>query len=714
MDGPGEGDQRGGVTGAVMGDMEREQPSDAKRRGLSLIQGNRLQEAMRVFADLCRDMPLDPEAWYLLGRVHGRLGDMDKARECTRRAIELQPDHIDAHINLGKILLFEGRHDEALSQYQAALRINPRYARAHSEIAYLHVSRGDREAAAASYRTAVNLDPGLAEAHYDLGNLMRLQDRSDEALHHYGEAVRLNPRYAAAHNNLGAVLFTRGEVERGVEHMLHALALDPDSAEAHNNLAGAFARQGNHTEAARMAERALRLNPDLIEARITLGETRVRQGLPGAAVEILREVPRRHPDRADIYSSMLMYMQYLDDYSPQALFEAARQWDADFSPAGRPAAPGPPDADPRRRLRLGYVSGDFRNHPVGIFMEPVLGHHDRAQYEVYCYANAATCDDLTRRLQGQVDQWRVIAGQPDAVVAEQIGRDAVDILIDLSGHTAKNRLPVFALKPAPVQATWLGYFATTGLSAMDYIIADKFVIPPAEERYYVERVVRLPEAYMCFSPPRIDVAVSPPPSLSKGHITFGCFQNAAKVTRRVIACWARLLRATPGSQIYLKYGPLGDAGVRQRYLDLFAEHGVTPERVRFSGHSPRRDYLEAYREVDISLDTFPFNGCTTTMESLWMGVPVVTLGADRYAGHMGETILRHLGMAHYVTDSEDAYVAQAAALAGDPPRLATLRSGLRSRLLDSVLCDGPGFTRRLEAAYRRMWETWCRAKNARQ
>jgi protein O-GlcNAc transferase len=282
--------------------------------------------------------------------------------------------------------------------------------------------------------------------------------------------------------------------------------------------------------------------------------------------------------------------------------------------------------------------------------------------------------------------------------------------VDLAGHTDRNSLLVFTHKPAPVQVTWLGYFDTTGLSSIDYIIGDRYLIPPEEERHYTEQVIRLPNAYLCFSPPEFDIEPGALPAAASGKITFGCFNHPAKLTETVIACWSRLLHALPQARLYLKYASFGDTDVLHRYLDIFAKYGIAPERIRFDGFAPRHDYLATYREIDIGLDPFPFNGCTTTMESLWMGVPVITLRGDRYVGHMGETILKHLGLEECVADNEDAYIARAIALASDLPRLAALRSGLRKRLLDSPLCDGPGFTRGLETAYRHMWETWCQTQ----
>jgi len=461
-----------------------------------------------------------------------------------------------------------------------------------------------------------------------------------------------------------------------------------------------------------MCEKALQLQPGFTPAFNTLSTIRSMQGQVEEAIRFRRQALKLNPNNAEAESDLVMSMHYLSDYSPEDLFAAAKDWAAHHIPRERCLPPPANSPDPQRRLRVGYVSGDFHTHPVGLFIESVLTHHDRSGYETFCYYNDTynngEGDGLTKRLRQLADHWTNISWQTDRAVAEQIRQDGIDILVDLAGHTNKNRLVAFGHRPAPVQATWFGYFGTTGLDTMDHIIADRFVIPPSEERYYTERVVRLPHAYECFHPPEYSVEPGPLPALATGKITFGSFNNTAKLTDEVIACWSRLLRALPDAQLYLKYRPFGDPGVRRRYQSLFADHGIAMERIKLAGYSPRKELLAAYREVDIGLDPFPFNGGVTTLESLWMGVQVVNLRGDRFVSHVGETILMNLGLEQYVVDCEEDYISKAAALAADLPRLAELRGRLRALLLNSPLCDGAGFTREVEAAYRSMWESWCR------
>jgi predicted O-linked N-acetylglucosamine transferase (SPINDLY family) len=365
-------------------------------------------------------------------------------------------------------------------------------------------------------------------------------------------------------------------------------------------------------------------------------------------------------------------------------------------------------SDPERRIRVGYVSSDFRRHPVGFFLQPVLNSHDRAQVEVFCYSSHPQTDDLTEQLRSRADGWRTIASSDDDAAAELIRSDAIDILVDLGGHSGFNRLPTFARKPAPIQASWLGYADTTGLPNIDYLISDRFVCPEQEDGAVVEQVVRLPEAFLCYTPPEDAPPVPPLPALSRGHVTFGCFNNIAKVTPDVIRLWAEILRAVPESRLFLKTRSLGEHSVRSRYASLFAHHEVSPERVVFEGASPRADYLAAYGRVDIALDPFPFNGGTTTLDALWMGVPVISLQGDRPVCRLGASHLSAAGCGDLVVRSPQDYLQKAVALASDVRQLSHLRAALRRQVLDSPICDSSRFTRGLEKAYRAMWHGWCR------
>jgi len=681
-----------------------------KREGMRLVEEGCLEEAKAVFDSICRNTTNDAEAWFWLGRVYGKLGEIDAAGDCCRRAIGLRPEYCEAHVNLGKALMLQGKHEEAIASYQTVLQIDSQNAEAYTDLGNIWFRQGKYEDAAKCYETVVRLKPQSADAFYNLGNIKRVQKIYTEAISCYEKAIFINPNMAAAYNNLGAALYEQGEVARAISNYQHALGLDPNYAEVYNNLGIILKGQGYMVDAERMFIKTMQLNPELIEPYLSLGAMRNRQGDAESAMELFQKALAIAPSRADIQSSMLMTMCYLPEYSSDTLFAAARQWAVRHKPERYQPFRFLNNPNPARRLRIGYVSGDFNAHPVSYFIEPVLIHHDRSGYEVFCYYNKIMCDEYTRRLQACSDHWVDIAGQSDEAVLQQIQRDSIDVLVDLSGHTAENRLPVFAHKAAPVQATWMGYFATTGMEAMDYIIADRCVIPRMDECLYVEQVVRLPHCYLCFSPPRHPIDVSPLPALTAGTITFGCFNNPAKLSPALFDCWLRLMRAVPHSRLFIKYRGADSDTNQKRYKALFENAGIGSDRLRLSGYSPREGMLAAYHEVDIALDPFPYNGGTTTAEALWMGVPVITLRGDRFAGRVGESILTTMGLDEFVVNTEEDYITRAAALADDLNALSVLRATLREKMLDSPLCDGAAFTASLQDAYRHMWRTWCRTQ----
>jgi predicted O-linked N-acetylglucosamine transferase (SPINDLY family) len=594
------------------------------------------------------------------------------------------PGHEEAQqaYQLGNALIAQGRTDQAVAHYERALALKPDYAEAHNNLGMALGMQGKIGQAVTHLRQAIALQPDFVAAHNNLGNALSMQGETDQAVTHFERALALDPDYAEAHYNLGSVLVLQGKTDRAVAHFERALALKPGHAEAHYNLGNALALQGETDQAVTHYERALSLKPD---------DTVAHNGL-------------------------LFILNYLSAKNPETVCAAhldfARRWEA---PLARFIQPHSNDRSPERRLRIGYVSGDFRQHSVGYFIEPVLAQHDHDRFEIFCYSNDLKEDAVTARLQSYADRWRRLAGLSDEAVAQQIRADQIDILIDLSGHTRGNRLLVFARQPAPVQVTWLGYPTTTGLSAMDYRLTDGFADPAGmTEHLHSEKLVRLPECFSCYRPPSGAPEVSGLPARAKGYVTFGSFNNLAKINREVMVVWAKILQAVPGSRLTLKNTGLGGGSVQQRVWETFRGLGVAPERLELLGNDPSpRVHLERYGSIDIGLDPFPYNGATTTCEALWMGVPVVALAGKAHAGRVGVSQLSNLGLTELVGNSTEEYVAIAARLARDLERLSALRTELRSRLAASPLTDAPRFTRNLEQAYRGMWQEWCVGGGAR-
>jgi protein O-GlcNAc transferase len=578
--------------------------------------GNTLQEQGRI-ADAVdsfrRALALNPrlaEALSNLGSALAEQGQLDEAVAACRQALALQPDLAAAHGNLAVVLQKQGQLDEAVAAGRQALARRPDDAAAHYNLGIALQGQGKPEAAEAAYRQALTLKLDLAAAHSNLGNVLKDQGRLDDAVASYGRALALRPDYADAHYNLGIALKDRGALEEAIASYGRALALKPDYADAHHNLGVALQDQGRLAAAVVCFERALALKPDHVAA----------------------------------HSSLLLDQHYAPDASNASLLAAACRFGGSFDGLGETKAFAN-DRTGERRLRIGYVSADFNAHPVGYFLARVLPAHDRASVDVFCYANGSVVDALTKHLRGASDHWRSIVGLSDEDAAARIARDRIDVLIDLSGHTGNNRLRLFAMKPAPVQASWLGYFGTTGLTAIDYIIADRWVLPPGEENFFTETVWRLPDCYLCFAPPDGDVPITRPPRAGASPLTLGCFNNWIKIST----------------------------------------------------------------DTDIAFDPLPFGGGTTTAEALWMGVPVVTLRGDRWVGRMSESILAAVGLPELVAATRDGYVKTVVDLANDSARLGHLHGALRAMVEGSAFCDGPRFTRALEAAYRGMWQAWCGA-----
>jgi protein O-GlcNAc transferase len=415
------------------------------------------------------------------------------------------------------------------------------------------------------------------------------------------------------------------------------------------------------------------------------------------------------PDYADAHSNLLFAQHYMDHVSNAELLAEARRYGETFVRKGMTKT-HLSDRKPNRRLRIGYVSGNFRLHPVGFFLANVLEAHNRDAVEVLCYSNGPKIDEMTNRLRQSADVWRSIINLPDDAAATMIFEDRIDILVDLAAHTSYNRLPMFALRPAPIQVSWLGSPGPTGLPAMDYKLMDKFAVSPDEDHWYTEKVVRLPHARFCYSPP--DYAPSPvdPPSFHRDFVTFGSFNNVTKVGPEVVKLWAAVLNAVPKSRLLFKWRSLDDEATRRRFTEAFVAAGVAESRLVFQRHSPHAELMAQYGEIDIALDTFPYSGGLTTCEAFWMGVPVVTFTGDRAASRHVLGAFYDLGLSDCVANSAREYVERASALAHDPARLISLRRSLRKRMASSPLGDGKRFTPALERAYEVMWERWRRGQ----
>lgn len=571
--------------------------------------------------------------------------------------------------------------------------------------AELLLRKGMQQEARAQLQELVREEPECAQAHYTLAVVRASEGFPQESIPLFLETLRLTPDHVKALNGLGVAFQQLGQVDEAASCYREAVRVDPRYQDARVNLAVLFKDHGRLCDAERELAEGVGLEPGSVRLSFNLANVLHFQGRSLDAVAAYRETLRLDPEHLDARQNLLFALHYSPQFSDRQIYaehlKAVRQ--KRFRPGE--LAPRNPQLSPsERRIRIGYLSPDFRSHAVARFIEPILAHHDKSRFEIFCYANAAHPDQTTERLKGLSEKWRDICGLSDEKAAGMITGDGIDILIDLAGHTSGNRLPLFARRPAPLQVTWIGYPDTTGLPQMDYRITDRFADPPGEaDRLHSERLIRLPRSFCCYQPAPDSPEVGPLPLAATGWVSFGSFNNLAKVTPEVIALWCRVLQAVPGSTLLLKGRPFCDPELSARILESFRAAGVAPERIELHGGNPSSaDHLAQYQRVDIALDSFPYNGTTTTCEALWMGVPVVTLAGTRHAARTGVSLLTNCGLANLVAESCDEYVRIARDLAEDVVGLRELREGLREKMQGSALMDGAGITRELEAELLRM------------
>ena len=551
---------------------------------------------------------------------------------------------------------------------------------------------------------------GSAADWKNLGNSLILQGRHQEAIAAWQQSLVLNPHDALVHANLGTALQELGWFDEAITEHQRALQLRPDLAAVYNNLGSVLHDLSRVDEAISSFHRSLSLQSNFAPAYSNLALALQDEMRLDEAIAAHEHSIQLDGDSPMAYSGLIHAIKYHQGSTPQSIFEQHLRFARRFAePLRSKIRPHANPSDPDRPLRIGYVSPDFRRHSVAWFLEPILRHHDQVRYEVYCYATDPRRDDVTNRLQGCAREFRSVVHLDDEQAADLVRSDRIDILVDLAGHTGNKRLLVFAYKPAPVQITYLGHPCTSGLSTMDYRITDAFADPPGmTEAFHTEKLVRMPQTFLCYQPSPKAPPVASLPADSAGHITFGSFNTLAKLTPRCMAMWSRLLQSVAGSRLVLKALSLRSSEVVAIVTNAFAAQGIAPERLDLLAHkASHTDHMASYGQVDIGLDTFPYHGTTTTCEALYMGVPVVALAGDSHLSRVGVSLLNNVGLGELVAQTEERYIEIAAGLAGDMAKLRALRGGLRQRMAASPLLDAARFTSNLETAYRTMWRSWC-------
>ena len=565
-----------------------------------------------------------------------------------------------------------GRLGDAERLYHQILAVVPNHAGALHFQGVIALQTGRHDLAVDWIRQALVLNGNDPAAHSNLGEAYRAIGRFDDAIDSYRRAIQFQPNHPQAYYNLGNAFMQRGQIYEAIAAYRRALQLRPDHAEAHNNLGTALKGLGQLDEALLEYRRALQFSPGYWEA----------------------------------HSNLLYALHFHLGSDSLVIAEEHKRWNQQFAePLRKIQQSHPNDRNPERRLRVGYVSPNFNRHPISHFFGSLLDAHDQESFEIFCYSSAERLDDCTDRMKKAATLWRDVAGLGDHVLSERIRDDKVDILVDLTQHMANGRLLMFARKPAPIQVAWLGYPATTGLPAMDYRFTDDFLDPEGSAwSESVETPIRLPNSWFCYDPFETPVPVALP-ALEAGHVTFGSLNNFSKVNDAVLRLWVKVLQGVEGSRLLL-HCPAGET--QARLLQWFEAEGIATHRVELVPRTrTRAEYLQLYQRIDIGLDSFPYNGGTTTCEALWMGVPVVSLAGTAAVSRLSMSVLTTAGLPEWVAFSEGNYIAIARERARDLPRLVELRAMLRTRMLASPLMDAPRFARNIEAAYRTMWRRWC-------
>jgi protein O-GlcNAc transferase len=640
---------------------------------LKYYQAGRYSDVEKLSISITKEFPEHPFAWKVLAVVLNQNGKISEALVACQKSTQLEPGDSGAHNNLGNTLKLLGRLVEAEASYRQAIALKPDYADAHYNLGITLKELGKLEKAEESYRQAIALKPNYAKAHNNLGVTFQELGKLEKAEASYRQAIALKPDYADAHYNLGITLKELGKLEKAEESYRQAIALKPNYAKAHNNLGNLLKQPGRFDEALASFNKAIEIDVNYSNAYSNKNLCL---------------------NYSSLWPSLFIYKQHLEFEKQFGRLKTESSLNLLFK------------KDLTERLRIGYVSADFRKHSVAFFFEPLLQNHNSNVVETFCYYNNTVVDTTTKRLMATCDNWRSIFGITNQDVINLIRNDKIDILVDLSGHTAGNSLLVFAQKPSPIQVTWLGYPNTTGLSAIDYRFTDIIADPIGEaDELHSETLLRLPNGFQCYKGNEkilVDIEL---PQISREQITFGSFNNVSKLTPEVIKIWSKILHAIPTSRLILKFPKLNSNTAY--YHDLFMREGIVKERIEFYQRSHNmEDHLGVYKVIDIALDPFPYNGATTTCEALWMGVPVITLLGDRHVGRVGASILTNVGLTDFIAHDINHYIQLGVEMSANTNYLKEIRAGLRKRMQSAPICNPISFASDVEAAYQDMWHKY--------
>jgi len=664
--------------------------------------------AESLLIHVLKNEPSNFDALHILGVIKGTNNLHHEALDCFSKALNIAPNNSYLHFNIAKAFSEIGEHQEALKHNLNSTQLNPEYPEGWVNYGKSLLTLGRVNDAFSAIENAINLNPNYAEAWSNRGVALTDLKSYKEAIASFDKALQINPQLAEAWSNRGVALQNLKYYEQSLASYDKAISINPNYAEAWSNRGNALQDLKHYQQSLASYDKAISIKPEYAEAWSNRGNALNDVGLFTLAEASHREAIRCDPNYFSAYSNLLFTLNHNVFLNPQNALKEAKIYGAKISDKSTPKFTKWNVDIETKKLKIGFISGDICNHPVGYFVEGLIECLEVTKFELHAFPTISLTDDLTDRVKPFFTKWSPIYGMTDRDAASVIHNSGIHILIDLSGHTAHNRLPVFSYRPAPVQASWLGYFATTGLPEMDYFIGDPHMSITKEEIHFTEAAWKLPDTWLCLKPPNFQLLISPLPALNNGFVTFGSFGSLSKVNDIVLETWATVLKLSPKSKLLMKTKQFEDSAQIEVVQDRFAKFGVSPDRLILEGPGTRENYYKTYSRVDVVLDTFPYPGGTTSVDALWMGVPVITLKGDRFLSHLGESIAINAENTDWIAQGEDDYVRKAVEFSFNLKRLEYQRSTLRDRVLKSPLFDTNRFAKNFSAA---LWGMWLQRKN---
>lgn len=710
----------------------------------ALVRVGKLDEGISLYEELTKQVNCPPELWFNFANALQRTGRQHEAQKTFEKTLEIAPKFFPAALNLANLIRDSGDTDSAVAMYRRAIAINPQHPKPRINLAKLLRSQkcfdetraviddglrgeglpvellyerailgyetGDSEAAFEAAQQLLEVEPKYGNAYTLIGLIEYERGNVESAVLWWNELARLEPNNPEPHINLGTLRQKEHRHEQAVGHFREAVRRAPDDLGANLKHGLILSTTGHVSEAMQIGRRLIEMCPDRPEGFSLLANGLHEQGLCEASRAAFNEALSKKTDDTTLIGNALFSSLYSDTLSDKQILGIHKELSKRLHKLAVENDPPAPCQIRSRsdgsRLRIGYLSPDLLKHPVGYFVEPILTHHDRSQFEIICYSDNASVDELTKRLQSLDLTWHECAAWSDSRLEDQIRADKLDILIDLCGHTAKNRSMLLARKPAPIQATYLGYPGKTERPANDWLIADHQLCPPEQNLDSHERIARLKNCFLCYQPQSDTPDVTPPPFEKNGFITFGSFNHLAKLTNSTVRLWSRVLDAVPDSRLVLKALPLADEQTRQLTKQRFADCGIDPARIApLPPTVPLSVFLAEYSRMDIALDTVPYNGGTTSCDALWMGVPVISLPGGRFCSRMGASVLTAVGLEEFIAEDKDDYVRLASSLAANEDQIRSLRSTLKNQVASSLLCNAAEFTSDFETVIYKIFQS---------